>query len=238
MFREFIYLLVMGFKETKAWLPIAIFFSVIFPIGILIAFGYITSSTFKSYLISGTITFYISIGTTLVVAQSIATERQQGRLSLLIASGIPKELYVIAIALVNGITTFLVVPILLIAGTLLLHIIISSPLLLIFSVLVSVFMGMMFGMLIGFGFKTIREVNQYSQIISSGLSFFAPVYFPYYLVPLPFRYLTLLEPTTYVSQSISYALQGNPESLLWALGASIYGIVFLVITNYIIRKRY
>ncbi|NON62265.1 ABC transporter permease, partial [Acidianus sp. RZ1] len=170
MFREFFYLLAMEFKQTKAYLPVALFFSVIFPIGILIAFGYITSSPFKTYIISGTIAFYISIGTTLSVAQTIANEREVGRISLISASGIPRELYILSIAISNGITTLLIVPILLIAGSLLLHIVVASPTYLIISILSSIFMGMMFGTLIGFGFRTLREVNQYSQIISFGLA--------------------------------------------------------------------
>lgn len=237
MLREFFYLVEMQFKEAKAYLPAILFFSLLFPVGILVAFGYITASPFKDYIISGTITFYISVGTTLAVAQTIANEREVGRLSLMIASGIPKEVYVISIAISNGLTTLLIVPILIVFGVLLLHIMVLSPLFLVIALVISLFMGIMMGMLIGLGFRTLRQVNQYSQIISFGLSFFAPVYFPYTFIPLPYRYLTLLEPTTYVSQSISLALAGKPSSLLWSLGALIYGILFLFVTNYIITRR-
>ncbi len=227
----------MEFKEAKIAIFAVIFFSIILPIGILVALGTIVSTIYKVYLISGTITFYMTIGTTLSIAQGLANERESGRLSLLLAAGISRELYSLSIAISNGLSALLVTPLLLIFGVLLFHLKVASPPLLVIAIISALFMGITMGMLIGFAFRTPRDVNQYSQIISFTLSFFAPVYFPYTFIPLPYRYLTLLEPTTYASQSISMALIGNTSSILWSIGDFVYGIIFLMASSYIIKKR-
>lgn len=91
-------------------------------------------------------------------------------------------------------------------------------------------------MMIAFEFRTYAMVNQMSQL-PFPCPFFAPVYFPFNLVPLPFRYLTLLEPTTYASQSMSMAIVGNASSLLWVLGDLVYGLVFFIAASYWVKRR-
>ncbi|AOL15502.1 multidrug ABC transporter ATP-binding protein [Sulfolobus sp. A20] len=237
MLSEFFNLIVMQFKMVKAYLPAFLFFSILFPIGFMLVFGNISIKSLTPYIVAGTITFYISVGVLTSVAQSLAFERNAGRFSLMIATGIPRELYAISIALSNGLGTLIMVPIILILGEFLLHVRILSIPYLIVSLLASIFMGSMLGMTLGLGIRNLYAVNQYSTIIGFVLSFFAPVYFPLYFIPLPFRYLTFLEPTTYVSQALYNALIGNPSSLLWCLGIIVYAIIFVLLNRFVLRRQ-
>ncbi|WP_221290561.1 ABC transporter permease [Stygiolobus caldivivus] len=237
MVTEFLNLLGMQFKMIKAYLPVFVFFSVMFPLGVMLVFGYVAVSSLTPYIVSGTITFYISIGVLTSVAQSIAFERSKGRFSLMVSTGIPKELYAISIALSNGISTLIVVPVILILGHYLLHVEVRSVPLLVVSLLSSIFMGSMLGMTLGLGIRNIYAVNQYSSIISFVLSFFAPVYFPPTLIPLPYRFLTLIEPTTYVSQALYYSFIGSPESLVWTLGILVFGAFFVLLNRYVLANE-
>jgi len=235
MLREFLDLIVMQLKMIKAYLPVFLFFSILFPIGFMLVFGYISVKELTPYIVAGTITFYISVGVLTSVAQSLGFERNSGRFSLMVATGIPKELYAISIALSNGLATIIMVPIILALGAYFLHVVIGSVLYLIVALVSAIFMGSMFGMTLGLGIKNMYAVNQYSTIIGFVLSFFAPVYFPLTFIPLPFRYLTYIEPTTYVSQALYNAFIGNPLSLLWSLGIVIIGVIFVIISRYVMK---
>lgn len=235
MLREFLDLIVMQLKMIKAYLPIFLFFSILFPIGFMLVFGYISVKELTPYIVAGTITFYISVGVLTSVAQSLGFERNSGRFSLMVATGIPKELYAISIALSNGLATIIMVPIILALGAYFLHVVIGSVLYLIVALVSAIFMASMFGMTLGLGIKNMYAVNQYSTIIGFVLSFFAPVYFPLTFIPLPFRYLTYIEPTTYVSQALYYAFTGSPLSLVWSLGIVIIGIIFVIISRYVMK---
>ncbi|WP_338602073.1 ABC transporter permease [Sulfolobus tengchongensis] len=237
MLSEFINLIIMQFKMIKAYLPVFLFFSILFPIGFMLVFGYISIHSLTPYVVAGTITFYISVGVLTSVAQSLAFERNAGRFSLMIATGIPRELYAISIALSNGIATLVMVPIILILGSYFLHVEIRSIPYLILGLISSLFMASMLGMTLGLGIRNIYAVNQYSTIIGFVLSFFAPVYFPVTFIPLPYRYLTFIEPTTYVSQALYNAFIGSPTSLLWSLGTVVFGFVFVILNRYVIKRQ-
>ncbi|WP_278465125.1 ABC transporter permease [Saccharolobus islandicus] len=237
MLSEFLNLIVMQLKMIRAYLPVFLFFSILFPIGFMLVFGYISIRSLTPFIVAGTITFYVSIGVLTSVAQSLAFERNAGRFSLMIATGIPREFYAISIALSNGIATLIMIPIILVLGSYLLHVEIKSIPFLLIALVSSLFMASMLGMALGLGIRNIYTVNQYSTIISFVLSFFAPVYFPVAFIPLPFRYLTYIEPTTYVSQALYYAFIGNPLSLLWSLGIIIFGFIFVILSRYVIRRQ-
>ncbi|BDB98014.1 ABC transporter permease [Saccharolobus caldissimus] len=237
MLTEFINLIIMQIKMIKAYLPAFLFFSILFPIGFMLVFGYISIHSLTPYIVAGTITFYISVGVLTSVAQSLAFERNAGRFSLMIATGIPRELYAISIALSNGLATLIMVPIILILGEYLLHVEIKSIPYLIVALISSIFMGSMMGMALGLGIKNMYAVNQYSVIIGFVLSFFAPVYFPITFIPLPYRYITFLEPTTYVSQALYYSFAGNIISLLWSFGIIVFGFIFVILSRYVIKRQ-
>lgn len=226
----------MQFKMIKAYLPVFIFFSILFPLGFIFSFGTIIQRTLSTYLISGSITFFISINSIISVAQNLALERSSGRFSLMIASGIPIQLYAISITISNGIQTLMLIPVFLVLGYFLLGVRISSALFFVLSIIGSIYMASMVGLLIGTAIRNLHAVNQWSSIIGFILSFFAPVYFPLTQIPLPFRYLAYLEPTTYVSQSTYFALVGNPISLAWFGGTVVIGFLFSFLSSLLMKK--
>jgi ABC-2 type transport system permease protein len=62
MLTEFVNLIIMQIKMIKAYLPAFLFFSILFPIGFMLVFGYISIHSLTPYIVAGTITFYISVG--------------------------------------------------------------------------------------------------------------------------------------------------------------------------------
>lgn len=166
MLSEFLNLIVMQLKMIRAYLPVFLFFSILFPIGFMLVFGYISIRSLTPFIVAGTITFYVSIGVLTSVAQSLAFERNAGRFSLMIATGIPREFYAISIALSNGIATLIMIPIILVLGSYLLHVEIKSIPFLLIALVSSLFMASMLGMALGLGIRNIYAVNQYSTIIS------------------------------------------------------------------------
>lgn len=114
MLREFLDLVIMQLKTIKAYLPAFLFFSFLFPMELMLVFGYISIRELSPYVATGTITFYIYIGVLISVAQSLAFERSSGRFSLMRAAVIPKEVYAISIALSNGLATIIMIPIILV----------------------------------------------------------------------------------------------------------------------------
>lgn len=235
MLEEFLDLLVMQFKAIKAYLPLMIFYAIFFPLAFMLAFGLLSVPSYYPNIISGTITFYISIGIFVSVSQSLSYERISGRFSLLVSTGIPKEIYALSVALSNGISTLVMIPVIAIIGYFLLHVVVKSVLFLLISLITSVFTSSMLGITLGLGIKNYYAVTQYSQILGFALTFFAPVYYPITYIPMPYRYLTLLEPTTYMSQAIYNAFIGSSFSLLWSFGIFIYGIILIVINRRILK---
>jgi ABC-2 type transport system permease protein len=227
----------MDLKTIKAYIPSILFFSLFFPFGLLIMLGSVASAEFSTYVVVGTITFYISISLINSVAQSIGAEREYGRFSLMISSGIPVQLYALAIAFSNGLQTILVSPIIILAGDLFLRIKPDCIPLLAITLILSIFLGSMIGEALAFAIKNIYAINQYSNILSFTLAFFAPVYYPPCSVPMPFRYLTFLEPTTYISRAIYYSYVGMPkEALIWDLGIVIFTLVLIILINYLHKR--
>ncbi|AWR98025.1 hypothetical protein DFR86_11090 [Acidianus sulfidivorans JP7] len=80
-----------------------------------------------------------------------------------------------------------------------------------------------------------RKVNQLSQVIGSGLSFFAATFIPFSILPLYFKIPTLLEPSTFIAQELRCNLSGQ-VSILWYLGIIIYTLIFLIIYMYVRKK--
>jgi ABC-2 type transport system permease protein len=230
---EFLNLLKMQSKTTKNYIPAIIFFTVFMPLGLLLVFGLTAAQSFKGYAISGTVTFYVAVSIINSVAQSLAYERNAGRFSLMMASGIPRWVYAITIALSNGVPSLASITVILLLGEFFLRVRIESIPLLLLAIASSLFSASMLGMLMGLGIRSQQAVNQYSNILSLFLSFFAPVYFPLTFLPIPIRYLAFLEPTTYVSQAIYLSILGSPLSALWSLGSLGFGVILLFASKYL-----
>jgi hypothetical protein len=128
--------------------------------------GSVASAEFSTYVVVGTITFYISVSLIYSVAESIGAEREYGRFSLMISSGIPVQLYALAIAFSNGLQTILVSPIIILAGDLFLRIRPDCIPLLAITLILSIFLGSTICEALPFAIKNYYTMNQYSHILS------------------------------------------------------------------------
>lgn len=224
MFREILYLVVMQIKGVKSYLIAYAFFSLLFPLGFMLVFGSLLSSSYVLYVVSGTLTAYLFISTFTAVANNLANEIESGRFSLIIGAGIRKEVYSLSIVLSQIITDIAAILTILGIGLYVYHVQLESVPLFIIALCSSISLSATFGMVLASVIKNPFQVSQYSSVLSFALTFFAPVYYPLSLIPLPYRYLVFIEPSTYVSQAIYYSLEGNPYSLLWSIGAIIIAL--------------
>jgi len=257
--RELTSLAEMFFKEAKAWLAASLFFAVMLPIAFVFGFSYIVRGPAIYYLISGMMVFDVAVTGMLVVPNSIGWDREDGRLSLMISMGVPLWAYALTSTLVNNLFAigsgllvlgvavamryldvslsglFLLILALLVLGVAVamryLAVSLSGLAMLILALLVSSFQGSMVGLLIASRIRNLRVLQQVTQIVAFGFSFFAPVYFPLSVVPRYLLPFAMLEPTTYAAQAIRLSLRGSPASLVWDLGTVVYGAVIAAIVG-------
>jgi ABC-2 type transporter. len=231
--RELTSLAEMFFKEAKAWLAASLFFAVMLPIAFVFGFSYIVRGPAIYYLISGMMVFDVAVTGMLVVPNSIGWDREDGRLSLMISMGVPLWAYALTSTLVNNL--FAIGSGLLVLGVAVamryLAVSLSGLAMLILALLVSSFQGSMVGLLIASRIRNLRVLQQVTQIVAFGFSFFAPVYFPLSVVPRYLLPFAMLEPTTYAAQAIRLSLRGSPASLVWDLGTVVYGAVIAAIVG-------
>ncbi len=233
MLRELTSLAEMFFKEAKAWLAASLFFAVMLPIAFVFGFSYIVRGPAIYYLISGMMVFDVAVTGMLVVPNSIGWDREDGRLSLMISMGVPLWAYALTSTLVNNL--FAIGSGLLVLGVAVamryLAVSLSGLAMLTLALLVSSFQGSMVGLLIASRIRNLRVLQQVTQIVAFGFSFFAPVYFPLSVVPRYLLPFAMLEPTTYAAQAIRLSLRGSPASLVWDLGTVVYGAVIAAIVG-------
>ncbi|BCU66694.1 multidrug ABC transporter ATP-binding protein [Sulfolobales archaeon HS-7] len=234
MFREIFYLVAMQIKGIKSYAIGYVFFSLLFPLGFMLVFGSFLTGPYVIYIISGTITAYLFVSTFGSVANNLANEIEGGRFSLIIGGGVRREVYSLSISLSQVILDISSILAILAVGFLVYHLQLKSIPLFVIALGSSIIMSATFGMVLASILKNPYVVSQYSTVLGFALTFFAPVYYPLSFIPLPFRYLVFLEPSTYVSQAIYYSIEGNPYSLLWSL-AVIALALFLITTNKIPR---
>jgi len=231
--RELTSLAEMFFKEAKAWLAASLFFAVMLPIAFVFGFSYIVRGPAIYYLISGMMVFDVAVTGMLVVPNSIGWDREDGRLSLMISMGVPLWAYALTSTLVNNL--FAIGSGLLVLGVAVamryLAVSLSGLAMLTLALLVSSFQGSMVGLLIASRIRNLRVLQQVTQIVAFGFSFFAPVYFPLSVVPRYLLPFAMLEPTTYAAQAIRLSLRGSPASLVWDLGTVVYGAVIAAIVG-------
>jgi len=177
--------------------------------------------------------FDVAVAGMLVVPNSIGWDREDGRLSLMISMGVPLWAYTLTSTLVNNL--FAIGSGLLVLGVAVamryLDVSLSGLFLLILALLVSSFQGSMVGLLMASMIRNLRLLQQVTQIVAFGFSFFAPVYFPLSIVPRYLVPLAMLEPTTYAAQAIRLSLRGSPASIIWDLGTVVYGVVIATIVG-------
>lgn len=238
MFREILYLIAMQIKEVKSYALGYVFFSLLFPLGFMLVFGSLVSASYVLRIVSGTLTAYLFISTFSSVANNLANEIESGRFSLIMSSGVRKEIYSISIALSQILLDIVPILTILAIGVSAFHLQLKSIPLFIMAISTSITLSAIFGMTLASIIKNPYEVSQYSSVLGFALTFFAPVYYPLSFIPLPYRYLVFLEPSTYVSQSIYYSLEGNTYSLLWSFGAIIMSFLFSILNTQKVHKHF
>ncbi|MDP8003817.1 MAG: ABC transporter permease, partial [Caldisphaera sp.] len=196
-------------------------------------FSFLVSGNFAIYLVSGTITFQVAITSLTSVAQSLGMDRDRGRISFMISTGIPTWGYALATSFVNNIMGIASGFMILGAASAINLVKFNGleSIFLLITLIIGEYQGSMIGLAMTAKIKNWRLLSQLSMVLSFVFSFFAPVYFPIRYVPYYLRPLTLIEPTTYVAQAVRESLNGNPAFILWDLASLIYGLIFMYLAN-------
>ncbi|ARM74609.1 ABC transporter permease [Acidianus manzaensis] len=218
---KFLVLVELYIRQTRYFLATSIFFLIFFPIAFIL--------NFPSYdTLVGTITLFISLDIFTSISQQISSMKTVGHLTILYTFGSPKWLTGLSVSFTNMIIAIPLIVVLIFIAKEFISINVNWIGLFI-SVILSMIASAIIGLDLGLAFKQ-RQVNELSQVLGIGLSFFAPTFISYYALPLYFRIPSLLEPTTYIAQALRYDLNGS-FSITWNLGIialiAIFGALYL-----------
>ncbi|MCE4608484.1 MAG: ABC transporter permease [Caldisphaeraceae archaeon] len=233
MLKELSSLIEMFLKESRAWFIAIFFYAIVFPLAIVFGFSFVVSKNFAIFLVSGTITFQVAITSLTSVAQSLGMDRDRGRLSFMISTGIPAWGYAIASSFVNNlmgiVSGYMILAVASFLGLITINY--MEGFFLLVSLIIGTYTGSMFGLAMTAKIRNWRLLSQLALVFGFGFSFFAPVYFPLSYIPKYLIPLVYLEPTTYISQAIRLSMVANPSFILWNLYALLYGMVFMALAS-------
>ena len=228
--RELAALIEMFVKESKAYILANLFYLLFFPVAITLGFSYVVRGPYAAYFVAGTAVLEVSVATTLSVANWIAMDRDRGRLSFVMSTGVPSWGYAVSASFVNSVFAIATAYIVFLAARSLglVELGPEAAALALPALVASSFEGAMLGLLLASWVRNFRLLTQLSQVVTFVLVFFAPVYYPVAYVPPPLRPLVYLEPTTPQAMAVRLALAGSPLSLAWSAASAAYGVALLL----------
>ncbi len=223
---KFLTLVEIYLRQVRFYILTTLFYLLFFPIALILNLP-------SQNTLVGTLTLYIFLDGFLSISQQISFMKTEQQLTLLYVSGSPKWLTALSLAFITLIISIpLVVLIMVISRTAVLFSLNWVYLMatLVLSLITSIILGMDLGLALGQ-----RQVNQLSQVLGLGLSFFAPTFVPYSVLPIYLQLPSLVEPTTYVAQALRYDLQGS-FSWEWNAGVMIFLVIGILIYLRVSRR--
>jgi|GEM_PF-1442522 len=207
-------------ESTRA-LGIVLGFTIIFPIGILFFLNVLVAPAVRTQVVVGTIMMEMALLNVNSLAQTMGQDKQSKIFDLWVSLPVSPVVYtfsnalsMLPFSLASALVTLAVavygfgVP--LAIGTL--------PLLVGGLILVwGSTMGV--GFLIGAYGRSPRQINSYAQLVGVILTFFAPVFYPVTILPLPLQAVAYVWPLTWGSTFLVGILHGSGSAVL--LGGSV-----------------
>jgi ABC-2 type transport system permease protein len=222
----------MSFVETTRELGFVLGFTIIFPVGILFFLNHLVAPSLRAQVLIGTIMMETALLNINVLAQSIGGDKQTRLFDLWVSLPMSPVVYALANAII-------LLPFTLVSAALTLGVAVAffgvtvssltlAELVAGFALVWASTMGI--GYLIGVFGGTPRQINQNAQLVGVILTFFAPVFYPVTILPLPLQAVAYAWPLTWGTQFLVAIIHGTAATtLLSGLVLAAFVTVWLVI---------
>jgi ABC-2 type transport system permease protein len=226
--------------ETTRELGLILGFTVLFPIGILFFLNVLVAPDVRTQVLVGVIMMEMALLNVNALAQSIGFEKQTKMLDLWVSLPVSPVVYVLANA-------FSLLPFTLLSTAVTLTVAVAGfGFVLPLAVIPLLVAGMLLiwastlgiGFLIGVFGRTPRQINMWAQIIGILLTFFAPVFYPLSVLPVPLQVIAAAWPLTWGASFLLGILHSNVPAIL--LGGAVLGgfvALWFVLIGYGLRWR-
>jgi ABC-2 type transport system permease protein len=227
--------LAFNLRTTQRELGILLAFVVIFPIGFLFFLSLIVQPALRLQILVGSIMMEMALLNINAVAQSIGADKDRKMYDLWVSLPMSPVVYVLANALSFLPISLISAGVTIAVGEFAFGLFIPTATLgLLFAAFVLIWASTLgVGFLIGVYGRGPRQINTWAQFIGIIATFFAPIFYPVSILPLPFRYIALGWPVTWgalLLQAILHAEIGAAElaSAVLAVFTTIWAVIIAV----------
>jgi ABC-2 type transport system permease protein len=202
------------------------------PLGITISIGLFAPPDLRGHVLSGSIILSLITSGMMGLGQDFAADRLTNRISLFVTATVSPLSYAIGVAAGNGLISLIGVAVLLVVGQVFLGVQIGYGFLLLIPVLLlSWLLSLSMGFLIGSYTKSAHVVGALTNLIMIIFVFFAPVYYPIEILPLPLRYVAYAIPTTYIAQAMRATFARDVRTVVSNMGILfVLTVIFTLIS--------
>lgn len=220
--------------------PLLMFFFLL-PLGILFFLGSLVGSlASQRQILVGSILLETALVNITSTAEQMAQDKQSRMYDLWVSTPVSPLVYLLSISLTNLPLTLVSAASLLLAAEALFGIGLSALALAgVFASLLLVFTSTLgIGFLIGAYGRSPRATNTLANFAGAMLGFFAPVYYPVTILPLPWRYLAYGWPLTWGSVLLDDVISGTGGAALLPVGVLAgFSLLWVVWVGKVLRWR-
>jgi ABC-2 type transport system permease protein len=206
--------LAFNFRTTRRELGVLLAFVVIFPLGFLFFLGILVQPSLRLQILVGSIMMEMALLNINAIAQGIGADKDRKMYDLWVSMPMSPTVYVVANALTSLPISLLSAGVTLAVGFLLFGLSASAfTIALLFLAFVLIWASTLgVGFLIGVYGRGPRQINTWAQFVGIVATFFAPVFYPVTILPLPLRWIAYGWPVTWgavLLRSILHAQLGS-----------------------------
>ena len=216
-------------------------FTFLLPLGILFFLGHLVGNlASQRQILVGSILLETALVTITSTAEQMAQDKQTRMYDLWVSTPVSPLTYLFSIALTNLPLTLISAATLLLAADAFFGIGLSA------LALAGVFLSLLlvFGSTLGIGFligaygRSPRATNTLANFAGAMLGFFAPVYYPVTIIPLPWRYLAYGWPLTWGSLLLDAVISGTGGPPLLAVMVLVgFSLLWVLLVGKALRWR-
>jgi ABC-2 type transport system permease protein len=230
----------MQYRQTFRELGLLLAFVILFPLRFLFFLGVLARSALLVQVVVGSVMMETALLNVNVLAQTIGNDKETKLYDLWVSLPVSPVVYVVANAL--GLLPFSLLSAFLTLGVgdLYFHLGIAlglvPVLLLAFLLVWASTLGI--GFLIGVYGRSPRQINSLAQFVGILMSFFAPIFYPVTLLPLPLQYLADAWPLTWGAGLLAALVHSDFGAA--ALASAVlagFSLLWLVVIGYGLRWR-
>jgi ABC-2 type transport system permease protein len=229
----------MAMRATVREIGVLLAFVIIFPLGFLFFLGQIATPSLRAQVLVGSVMMEMALLNINVVAQGIGQDKLSKLYDLWVSFPISPVVYVASLAL--SVLPFSLGSALLTlaAGAVYFHLNLIPLLLPLLLGLLLVWASTIgIGFLIGVYGRSPRAINSNAQFVGIVMTFFAPIFYPVSVLPLPLQYVAYAWPLTWGSSLLVSIIHGAANQVLLAtLALGAYAALWLVLIGTGLRWR-